>query len=284
MGLLSGILNAGKTALNAISAAVTNPVGFVSNPAKATAQLAATREEIATGGGFSVAAKKVIVPTIVNTATAAAITLGASAVASKGIVATATSLIPATTKGKVIAAVAAPIVVGAVASNPVGTAKAVASTPSALANVGSNVGNLIANPSVANAKALVAENPVIVGGAVATAAVAGAAAIIPTIVNYENTKAVKENTAATIGSGSEVSVIDKSQGYFDKPASNNAPTPTLPSTSTISSGTTAKRKKRKANAKPSQIISQRVNIAIANRNNSGNHTTKRYLNVIPVRN
>jgi len=198
--------------------------------------------------------------------------------------AVAKSLIPTTLKGKAIAAVAAPVVIGAVINQPAKVAEAVAKTPSALANVGGNIANLVADPSIANAKALVTENPVIVGGAAAVAAIAGAKTILPAVVTSRQIAATEKQTeaieAATAGiSGGGISVIDKS-GEMNKPYSIET-APTTAKTEIVKEGVTklsTKRKKRSIKAAmPS--VNQKVNVIVSNRSvSTGIRQTHKYLN------
>lgn len=240
---------------------------------------------------------KQITGTVISTAgyAAAILTAGAAAGAAKaGTLATSVKamvpkLLPSTLKGKVIAAVAAPVVIGAVASNPLKAVNVAASTPSKLANVGYNLAELGANPSIDNLKTLVKENPLIVGGA----ALVGGAAIIktaaPVVSNVLLREEMKDQTAIferqAKAAESSLKVVDKS-GLFvqDVPktsalpsVTNTQPMPKTPETSTISSGTPRRRSSR-PKAKP-QNISQRVNVVVSSRNyNVGIKSNRKYLN------
>lgn len=192
----------------------------------------------------------------------------------------AKSLIPTTIKGKVIAAVAAPVALGAVINQPAKTLEAVAKTPSALANVGGNIANVIADPSLANAKALITENPVIVGGAAAAAAIAGAKTILPAITTSRLINATEEQTEAIEAATAGITVIDKSQQFKTMPYVPET-APITPKTEAVKEGVTkpsTKRKRRSSKAVP-QNISQRVNVVVANRAvSTGIRQTHKYLN------
>jgi len=297
MGLLSDIGNAiGKTVsdvANAITPTVAkienvgavlnaafNPFtkdtvkANVSNPAlKTTLEAVANHPYVASGvvaGGITLATN----PTIA--------------------VSVAKSIIPATTKGKIIAAIAAPVVVGAVVSQPAKTIKIVAETPSALANVGSNVANLIAEPSVQNVKNLISENPVLVGGAAAAGVLATGAAVIPAIASAvsasRNITATNNETAAI---NAQTAVLKETSGgttngltptasdgmYTVTDLSNQKPIsqalPASPATQTLTPKSTSltKRKKMRSKVPQMQNISQRTNIIIENQN-------RKYLNTM----
>jgi len=91
----------------------------------------------------------------------------------------AKAVIPTTTKGKIVAAVATPIVVGAVTSQPLGTAKTIAKAPGELAKFGAGIADLAANPSAETAKNLITESPLLTAGAaLLTAGILGKGALL----------------------------------------------------------------------------------------------------------
>lgn len=296
MGFLSSLGKGISKALDYISAPLAAPITtFTKGISAGAAQVKETREKIAATGDIKLAAKTTAT-IIASTAVAAGAVLAAAPAASTGaagaavrsaVVSTAKAAIPTTTKGKIIAAVAAPVVIGAVVREPAAAASAVSKAPSALANIGGNIAEFAVNPSLETAKQIVKENPVLaVGGLVAGVGAAGVA-VAPAISGYLTREELEKQTAAferqanaaeaALGQGG-VSVVDKSQGYFDTPASNNAPIPQTPATETLKTGTTTTRKRRKTTKQPMNI-SQKVNIAIQNR--TGN-STKRYLNVLAL--
>lgn len=128
--------------------------------------------------------KTTITKAIPAAAVATGLVLGAkavgAAVAAKGLGATAAAVVPKTIGGKAAAAVAAPIIVGAVVREPKATAKAAISAPKSLANVGGNIATAAANPSKENVTNIIKENPkttaaLAVGGLVAAGAAASGA-------------------------------------------------------------------------------------------------------------
>jgi hypothetical protein len=116
----------------------------------------------------------------------------ASGAIAKGI-GLASTILPTTTKGKIVAAATLPIVASAVINKP----SLAVSVPSDILNFQSNAGKVLANPSVSSVKNLIVENPIIssvvAAGTLATVGY-GAANLVST---YSNTQAVKENTQTT---------------------------------------------------------------------------------------
>lgn len=186
------------------------------------------------------------------------------------------ALIPSTTKGKIIAAVAAPVVVGAVVNQPAKAAAAIAKTPAALANVGGNIANLAANPSIEGVKNLVKENPVIVGGAIAAGAAALGAGALGVITNIQNTQAVKENTAATLSGGTSLSTMPVTMPEFSNDNIKEAQ-PQTPITKTITNAPKTSRKPSRQKKKQPTNINQRVNVIVSNRSSSVGISNKRFL-------
>lgn len=176
--------------------------------------------------------------------------------------------------GKVASAIAAPVVIGAVVSNPSSIGKA-AQAPAALSNFGSNVGGFINNPSTEAAKGIFKENPVIssiVG--IGTAAVIGAAAT-GAITSAANTVAVKANTKA-------VNNMPSLPAATNSPVSMNAGSttgisttgPQSPMVVSQSRAVSTKRTSRKPPV-PNRITTNvRLNIINANQSRI---TSKRYI-------
>jgi len=196
--------------------------------------------------------------------------------------AVATSLIPKTAKGKVIAALAAPVVVSTVVRNPV----AVADAPGKVLNAQIDAGKLIADPSVANAKQFVQEHPVattLAGAGLVIGTGATVAPIVSNILNreavQEQTKAIKEQTKVleSGGAGANVAGLPSSTPLVSTTAT--APqTPITPATAPLiaTAGASTSKKRRKARtAMKMQPISQRVNVIVSNR--AQGTTTKNYL-------
>jgi len=223
---------------------------------------------------FAQPLKKQITQTVLAGVGYASLAVGAGAIggaAKAGTLATAAkTLIPKTLKGKAIAAVAAPVVIGAVINQPAKIAEAVVKTPSALVNVGGNIANLAADPSIENIKTLVKENPVIVGGAAAAAAIVGAKTILPAIVTSRQIAATEKQTEAI-----EAATAGMSGGGIS--ATQQQITPQLPATERIVTTATTTSKKRRKAAKKAVIqpISQRVNVVVQNKNTA--YGIKNYL-------
>lgn len=199
----------------------------------------------------------------------------------------AKTLIPTTTKGKIIAAVAAPIVVGAVAQKPLESAKALISAPSNLANFGGNAANLIASPSVSNLKTLAKENPILTGAAALATAVTvggGIGLAANTAATFINSQATKANTAASLGGTEDlpVTVVDKSGQFQATPATGGtaiAPsTPITPQTQAVSKSGVVRRRKRKSMRSTPTNISQKVNVVVANKTTTTGISNRRFIN------
>jgi hypothetical protein len=209
---------------------------------------------------------KTITNTVINTATASAILLSAgAATGSTGIVGTAGKAITTAIKNKPIL-LAAPVVAsfGAnlITSSPKIQQQIKKIDP---ATFGSDIGNLIENPSLDAAKQVAVNNPVltaVTGGAAALAVGGGVATLTGNILNYENTKAVQKNTAATLqsGNGSITSDIpERVVSIMPTTAESNLPTgsaatsvvsaPVGSSGSVVKKKITTKKKKKKSTTK-----------------------------------
>ena len=96
---------------------------------------------------------------------------------------------------KAVTVVSTPVVASALLSSST-LRSSVASTPSALVNFGSNIGNLADNPSISNLTKIAKDNPLISGLAVATGLVATGGAVrgvAGIIAIAQNTSAIKES-------------------------------------------------------------------------------------------
>jgi hypothetical protein len=240
---------------------------------------------------------KVLGTAIAGTAVAAA---GAAVAASSSATAIATKLIPTTTKGKVIAAVATPVAAGAIIEKPKETTKAIISLPSNLANVGANIADLATDPSLSNAVDLVKENPVIVGGAVAAAGTAAIVGVSNLVSGTLTRREMREQTAAfeeqAQAAKEQVKIL---QNATTLPTTTNqvqsipattgsspaAASPVLPQTQTITATTgSSSTKRKKSSRKPLQSkISQSVRVNVIGVS-SANRTYKKYLNTITLKN
>jgi len=190
------------------------------------------------------------------------------------------SITPTTIKGKVITAVAAPLAVGAVINQPKKVAEAILKTPASLVNVGGNISNLIADPSVSNVKKLVTENPVIVGAALALGTIATAKTLIPAVTAARQIEATQEQTEAIKSATAGITAIPITTPAFTNEGVMEAQ-PQTPQTKTITSGSTKTRRRKASRIKEKTFgnINQRVNVIVSNRSSStGIRSSKRYLN------
>lgn len=185
MNLLKKIGGKISKGLDVLSGIVTNPITAVTKGVKeSTAKFnAGTRGEnvakaLTTGAGAALAV------------------VGIGAAASAGTAATVKAVAKAVAnnpKKSVAAAVAIPIV-----TKSTKVQQGVEDLPGSVYNFGSNIGNLIDNPSLANAATVVKQNPLISASIAAAAGVGVAAAgagVANIVSSYRNTKAVKENSA-----------------------------------------------------------------------------------------
>ena len=291
MGLLSSIGKFLNT--NPVGKAITKTLdtisGIVTNPVTAITQgTAASTKKFVEASPITNAVK-----TVTNVGLAAAAVVGVGAVAEGGLAAVgsaASKLIPSTTKGKVIAAVATPVVAGAVLKQPAKAAETILNAPSSLANFGGNAAELIANPSLSNAKTLIKENPVVatLAGAGAVAAIGGGVGLAAnTVATFVNSRATKANTAATLGGDTTtpedtgINVIDKSGQFRIMPVEQGAiapATPITPQTQKVSKSGTVRRRKRKSKSSVPTSISQRVNVVVANKNTTTGISNRRFIN------
>lgn len=271
MGLLSSIGKGIAKGLDVLTVSLAHPV----QTATAIVSKKSTVQDVVTSH-FAQPLPEQIKDIVLGTASIAATVVGGAAIggaAKAGTLAPKAisigkALIPTTLKGKAVAAVAAPIVIGAVAKEPVKTISTVAKAPGELSQFGGDLATFAANPSLSSAKQIVTESPIlsaatgliVAGGAIKTLA--------PAIATARQTEAIQEQTKAIEGATGAVTVIDKSQEFKALPvAENNAPVPQTPQTQKISS-TTAKKRTRRAKKAVVPSVNQRVNVIVANRNTS----------------
>jgi hypothetical protein len=187
--------------------------------------------------------------------------------------AAAKSAIPTTVKGKVIAAVAAPVVLGAVAKQPIKAISTAIKAPSELAEFGGGISTLLAEPSLASAKALFKESPLLTGATLAAGAVIAGKGIFPAIAIAQQTQAIQEQTEAL--RGATAGLATPSGGI--PPTYATAPmatVPVTPPTQTVTAGAITRRKRRSLKKVMQGNISQRVNVLVSQNRNS---ITKKYL-------
>lgn len=277
MGLLSNIGSGITQALNTLT------VGFV-HPIK-TAEAIISKDKTIQGvieEHFAQPLPTQISQTLLSTAGYATALIGGGAIATAAkagtiktaVVQGAKSLIPTTTKGKVVAAVAAPVVVGAISKQPVASLKFVAKAPGELSQFGGDVATFATNPSLESAKQIIKESPVISAGAGLLLVGGAAKAIIPAIATTRQTEAIQEQTKAIKGYSSLPEVTKEEKVISAMPSQPE----TLAQTQIISKTVPRARRKAKAKEKPMNI-SQRVSVLVSN-----NRIEKKYLNRIVLKN
>jgi len=270
MGLLSNLASGINKVLEQGTFMFAHPIQAVSAGLSKEKTIAGETEKF-----FSQPVSKQLTQVAVSGVSTALVAVGTAKIAAAGVVATATKLIPATTKGKVIASIAAPVALGAVVSQPTKTLSAISQTPGALANVGSNVAGFIAEPSIEKAKEIATENPVIVGAIATAGLLAVGSKVIPAVATYTQTQAIQEQTSAIKGATGLVVESGKDKDVITIPAQQTNPIPQTAQTQVIKTGavTSTRRKRKKAVIMP-QNISQRVNVLV---NNDNRHATKNYI-------
>jgi hypothetical protein len=221
--------------------------------------------------------------TLVTTAVASATVLTAGTSAGRTAVASvAKAITPTSLKGKVIGALAVPVIAGAVINRPKESIKTVAKAPFELAKFGSDVSSFATNPTIANAKQIVSESPVIssavaLTGAVAVAKVGGnvISGILQKEAVQDQTKAIEAQTEVIKSQGSPSLTIPTTQ---TQPSLSGVSAPQVAQTAPLiasTSGTSSKKryKARKQTKIPS--VNQRVNVIVSSRANG--LTNKNYI-------
>ncbi len=201
-----------------------------------------------------------------------------SAVGKTAITTAGKSILPVIQANPIKSAVGGTLLAGALVAQPAKTISAISQTPSSIANVGGNIANLIAEPSVENLKELVTENPVIVGGAIAGAAILGAKTIIPAITGARTIDAMQEQTAAikeSTGALLDAPITSKTTGK-EVVATNQETPKSAETTRIVSTKSTGTRKKRKKKASIPENYNK-ININIDNDTfNNGRYSKKKY--------
>lgn len=281
MGILSSISKGIAKVLDTTTVAIAHPVKTLTAVVSPKTTVNDVIKE-----HFSQPLSKQITQTVLGTAGIAATVatagatgiLGKAAAASKPaqVVATAAkALVPNTTKKVLATAAVAPIVTSAVISNP----KAALEAPNKIVNFQTNVGELIANPSLDKLKETVKENPLISTGVAVGTAVAVGAGVAGLAGSIANTMAIKENTKITKELNTPV-ILPQAVGSADgvkvteiKPAQPQ----TLAQTKTISSSMPRKKARRQKKTMPT-MINQRVNVIVSNKSSSIGIRGTRYIN------
>jgi hypothetical protein len=197
------------------------------------------------------------------------------------------SLIPSTTKGKVLASVAAPIALGAAVSQPSKTLNVVTSAPSELAQFGGDVATFASSPSVKSLKEVFKESPLIttaLGIAGVSALGYGASSIIGGALTRSelekqtealNRQAVAmESNLGGIATESSLGGIASDQLVKEKPLGSGETAP-VAETTTITSGKARSKARRKRNIPQ---IRQSVRLNILNNAVGQKISNKRYIN------
>lgn len=251
-----GIVDKITKPIQYVGAVVANPITAIKESPKVALEKAKTQSlEKQTG------------KVLLNTGTvAAAVLTGGTAAGRAAVVSVAKSLVPKTTTGKVVAALAAPAAVSAVVSNPKIISE-VAKLPGKSAAFGSDVGTFTKEPTLENALNIVKENPlistIVAGGAIA----AGAGALVTGVGALENIKtreSVQEltNTLTNqLPTTAENKTVSTTQTPFSPTTAITPATAPLPKTQT----TGVRRLKRKSMRSPVSV-NQKVNVIVQNKN------------------
>lgn len=268
MGLLSSIKSAATKILDTVVTTYSKPLAV----AKAVVSPKTTVKEVVAefrAQPIETQKKGVIKAAAGYSAALVGAAVAAIPAAAAVVVTAAKAVIPATAKGKVIAAVAAPVVVGAVVREPAKAIETAIKAPSELAQFGGDVASFAVNPSLESAKQVITESPIISAGVGLLAAGAAVKGIAPAIASIKQTEAIQEQTAAILAT---TPAIESKTAIAPQTPITPA---TQPLIATAGSGTSTTRKRRYTKAKPQQI-SQRVNIIMQNKVTSTG--TKNYLN------
>lgn len=194
MGLLSGLGSAIGGGLNLLSTAFVKPIetaktvsSFVVNPTVSNAQKVNTLVESVS----SRSATSNIISTVKTTAIAAATILPATKIVSAVSKSAGTIIAANPIKTAAVGLIATPILAGSGRVR-----EAVVQTPFSVANVGSNIAQVIETPTLSNIKEIYTDNPVVATG-LTLAAVGGAALLTAkTISPILQTSAINEQTQA----------------------------------------------------------------------------------------
>lgn len=254
-------------------------VGIVKNYEKTTIKEAS---ETKFGKVLGTAITGVGVTTGIAAVGASAAATATAAKLGKGIGSTALGVVK---KNPITTAIAAPIVYGAIKENPKEAAKVLVKAPSDLANFGSNVSNLIVDPSMENVKETITENPILSAAIPTLAAAPLIRSVLPVVTNLQTQKKIEDlkedlSKNVTAAPSNQTQSIPATTG-----SSPTATSPVLPQTQTITATTgSASTKKKKTSRKPLQSkISQSVRVNVVGVS-SANRITKKYLNTIALRN
>ena len=237
-----------------ISALTVHPLDFIVNPTKAVAE---TRSATPLSNSLTAVKNAVVVGSAVVGANALVSGLASGSVQS-ALVSGASALGKTAISNPVASAkvaIAGTVGAGLLASSQ--TARSlVVNAPSNLFGFGSDVGNFIDNPSLSTAKDVVTEHPIATAGTLIAGglAVGGlVAAGVGAYSNFENTRAVKKNTEATLESAGATfetaQIVNPSYGFNNGLPSDNTLKPVDSTVNTLQTGTQTKPKTRKKRKK-----------------------------------
>lgn len=209
---------------------------------------------------FGTESKAVAGTVIVGTAAAAIaapIVIGAKGGASAVASAVGSRLASLTVPQAIGLAVAAPIAAGAIISEP----KTVTRTAGGVTNFEGNLYNLGKDPSIDNIKQTFKENPIIASGVAAAGALAVGTGVSGVVATVLNTKAVKENTEASLGGG-PLGLLPDNSSTTPQPDSGGSMVPLTPETQVLGREvkTATVMRKRKASKKRQSATNVRVNV------------------------
>lgn len=192
------------------------------------------------------------------------------------IISAAKILSPTTVKGKIIAAVAVPVVAGAIIKEPEKTISTIVKAPGELAQFGGDVATFASSPSLESAKEIISESPLISSALAVGGIVAVGKSIIPAIATSKQTTAIIEQTkaieSATLGSQTNPIIIPGS--------AVTGTTQTLEKSGIIMPETTDISAEKAVTAEPvknSPIFRNNIHIKI---NNRAVGSQRRYLNQV----
>jgi len=268
MSIISGLVKAAKTVVTAVT------------PTKAKIQnVGDTLKAALTGKGVTASipgvgttVNKAVSSIASNPYTSAAV--AAVAIAPKAAIAAVSTAFKALpTSGKVATVAALPVAASVVVTKP-SSVKSVAQLPSSVTKFASNVATFTDEPSIANAKQIASENPIItaaLGAGVAYVAGKGVVGAATALSTMANTQAIKESTQATesiLTTITQPGLISELQPAVDTSLVPLTPATQVMGVETKATGVlTKKRKKRKATGR-TPSLNQRMRVNIYNQTKS----------------
>jgi len=284
MGLFDALKNVYATGVTTVANVITSGVEKITGK---TYGRTSSEEFLSTKTGqvlSTAAAGTAIVGAVAAVGSAVSAAGGVRAAASKVL----TSVIPTTTKGKIIAAVATPVIVGAVTREPEKTLSTAINAPKELSQFGGDVATFAASPSIDTARAVITESPIISSAVAVAAAGAVGSVVAPVVGGYlqretiqEQTKTLEKaiSTAQPIPESGIIKVPPQSeQLQKEQPLGDGGSAP-LPET-TIINAPKKRYKRRQKQKTPS--VRQSVKININNRPVGLKIENKRYLNELII--